>query len=50
MDLDDASAVTLYLLPDLNRKLIPILLRDLAPALPSCRTPSTWVSGRRTAP
>jgi hypothetical protein len=51
-DLSPASVVSLYLLPDINRKLRPQLWsQQLKVGTASCRTPSTWAtSGRPSAP
>ena len=43
-----ATVVTLFLLPELNVRLRPRILRDEAGHALSCPTPSRWATGRRT--
>jgi ubiquinone/menaquinone biosynthesis C-methylase UbiE len=47
MDFSEASVVALYLLPSLNLKLRPKLLRDLKPGARIVYSVSIWVTGNR---
>ena len=48
-DLTWATVVTLYLRDDVNLRLRPKLLKELAPGRAWSRTISTWVTGSRIA-
>ena len=47
-DIREATVVTLYLLPEVNRRLRPKLLSDLKPGTRWSPTTTIWVTGRRS--
>jgi SAM-dependent methyltransferase len=48
-DVRDATVVALYLLPEVNLKLRPVLMRQLNRARELSRKLSAWAAGRRTS-